>query len=101
MPLRSIIRDWFLLNEEERKYISHYSTHLDFLIINHVTKKPVLAIETDGYNYHNDETEQHQRDLKKNHILELYGIPLLRLKTNESGEKEKIVTLLSGLIAKR
>lgn len=101
IPLRSIIRDWSLLDEGERKYISHYSTHLDFLIINHVTKKPVLAIETDGYNYHNDETEQYQRDLKKNHILELYVIPLLRLKTNESGEKEKIVALLSGLISKR
>ena len=101
MPLRSMLRDWSLMDEEERKYISHYSTHLDFLIINHVTKKPVLAIETDGYNYHNDETEQHHRDLKKNHILELYGIPLLRLKTNESGEKERIVTMLSGLIAKR
>ena len=101
IPLRSIIRNWSLLDEEERRYISHYSTHLDFLIINHVTKKPVLAIETDGYNYHNDETEQHQRDLKKNHILELYGIPLLRLKTNESGEKEKIITMLSGLVVKR
>lgn len=101
IPLRSIIRDWSLLDEEERRFISHYSTHLDFLIINHVTKKPVLAIETDGYYYHNDETEQHQRDLKKNHILELYGIPLLRLKTNESGEKEKIVNMLSDLTAKR
>ena len=101
MPLRSIIHDWSLLDEGERKYISHYSTHLDFLIINHVTKKPVMAVETDGYNYHKDETEQHQRDLKKNRILELYGIPLLRLKTNESGEKEKILAMLSGLIANR
>ena len=97
-PLRNVIRDWSLLNEDERKYISHFSTHLDFLIINHVTKKPVLAIETDGYNYHNDETEQHQRDLKKNHILSLYRLPLLRLKTNESGEKEKILSMLHDII---
>lgn len=93
-PLRSVIRDWSLLNEDERKYISHYSTHLDFLIINHVTKKPILAIETDGYSFHSIETEQHERDLKKNHILELYGLPLLRLGTNESGEKQKIVDAL-------
>ena len=33
-------------------------------------------------------------DLKKDHILELYGLPLLRLKTNESGEKEKVITAL-------
>ena len=97
-PLRNVIRDWSLLNEQERNYISHYSTHLDFLIINHVTKKPVLAIETDGYTYHNDETEQHQRDLLKNHILEVYGLPLIRLRTNESGEKEKILSALESII---
>ena len=97
-PLRNIIRDWSLLDEKEQKYISHFSTHLDFLIINHVTKKPVLAIETDGYTYHNDETEQHQRDLMKNHILEVYKLPLIRLKTNESGEKEKIVSSLKSIV---
>lgn len=97
-PLRNVIRDWTLLNEQERNYISHYSTHLDFLIINHVTKKPVLAIETDGYTYHNDGTEQHQRDLLKNHILEVYGLPLIRLRTNESGEKEKILSALESII---
>lgn len=97
-PLRNVIHDWSLLNEQEQKYISHYSTHLDFLVINHVTKKPVLAIETDGYTYHNDETEQHQRDLLKNHILEVYGLPLIRLKTNESGEKEKIISSLKAII---
>ena len=100
-PLRNVIRDWSLLNDDEKKYISHYSTHLDFLIINHVTKKPVLAIETDGYSYHNDATEQHRRDLLKNHILETYGLPLLRLKTNESGEREKITTVLNKILAKR
>jgi hypothetical protein len=97
-PLRNIIRDWSLLNEKEKKYISHYSTHLDFLIINHVTKKPVLAIETDGYTYHHDKTEQHQRDIMKNHILEAYNLPLIRLKTNESGEKEKIVSSLKSVV---
>lgn len=96
-PLRNIIRDWSLLNEEERKYISHFSTHIDFLIINHVTKKPALAIETDGFSYHNDTTEQHQRDLKKDHILDVYGLPLLRLKTIESGEKERIVSFLRSI----
>lgn len=97
-PLRNVIRDWSMLDEGEQKYISNFRTHLDFLIINHVTKKPVLAIETDGFNYHNDETEQHQRDLKKNHILAIYGLPLLRLKTNESGEKEKIITMLANIV---
>ena len=97
-PLRTIIRDWSLLNEEERKYISHYATHIDFLIVNHVTKKPVLAIETDGYNFHNDETDQHRRDEMKNHILEVYGLPLLLLSTTGSGEREKIVKTLKDIV---
>lgn len=99
-PLRNIIHDWSLLDEKEHKYISHFSTHLDFLVINHVTKKPILAIETDGYTYHNDETEQHQRDLMKNHILDMYHLPLIRLKTNESGEKERIISSLRSLVTK-
>lgn len=97
-PLRAIIRDWSLLNDEERKYVSHYATHLDFLIVNHVSKKPLLAIETDGYNFHNDETAQHRRDEMKNHILETYGLPLLRLSTTGSGEKDKIIKFLHGII---
>ena len=97
-PVRSIIHDWSLLNEDERKYISHYSTHLDFLIINHVTKKPVLAIEIDGYSYHSTDKVQHQRDIKKDHILALYELPLLRLKTNESNEEGKIVKALSSIL---
>ena len=98
IPLRTMIKDWTLLSEDERKYISHYSTHLDFLIINHVTKKPVLAIETDGYNYHREGTDQHVRDVMKNHILELYALPLLRLSTTGSGEEARIVGTLSSLV---
>ena len=97
-PLRTVIKDWSLLNDEERKYISHYATHLDFLIVNHVTKKPILTIETDGYNFHNEETDQHRRDEMKNHILDVYGLPLLRLSTTGSGEKAKIVATLSTLV---
>lgn len=41
---------------------------------------------------------QASRDLLKNHILELYEIPLLRFKTNGSGEKEIIVEMLDKLI---
>ena len=97
-PLRTIIRDWSLLNDEERKYISHYATHLDFLIVNHVSKKPLLAIETDGYNFHNEETDQHRRDEIKNHILDVYGLPLHRLSTTGSGEKDKIMKVLKDIM---
>ena len=98
IPLRQVVKDTSMMSAEELKYASNYSTHLDFLIINRVSKQPVLAIETDGYSYHNDETEQHQRDLMKDHILSSYGLPLLRLSTKGSSEREKIITSLNAII---
>lgn len=61
-------------------------------------KKPVLAIEVDGYRYHKEDTVQASRDLLKNHIMGLYEIPLLRFRTNGSGEKEKIIEMLDELV---
>lgn len=97
VPLRQVVKDTSFMSEEELRYAANYSTHLDFLIINRVTKQPVLAIETDGYSYHNDQTKQHQRDLMKDHILSCYGLPLLRLSTKGSGEKEKVFSMLQQL----
>lgn len=97
IPIRQIIKDMSLMNEEEKVYASHYSTHVDFLIINRVTKLPVLAVETDGYTYHNDTTEQSKRDAKKDHIFEIYNIPLLRLSTKGSGERKRIIELLTQI----
>lgn len=74
------------------------STHLDFLIYNRSGKKPVLAIEVDGYEYHKEDTVQASRDLLKNHIMELYEIPLLRFKTNSSGEEKKIIEMFDKLV---
>ena len=98
IPLRQVVRDTSLMSSEELKYASNYATHLDFLIINRVSKQPVLAIETDGYSFHNNETEQHRRDLRKDSILKKYGLPLLRLSTKGSGEREKVTALLDQLV---
>lgn len=96
-PLNMLIKNPELLNEQECQYAMNPATHLDFLIYNRIGKKPVLAIEVDGYEYHKEDTEQASRDLRKNHIMELYEIPLLRFKTNGSGEKEKIIEMLDKL----
>ncbi len=79
------------------KYAMNPATHLDFLIYNRISKKPVLAIEVDGYGYHKEDTVQAFRDSLKNHIMELYEIPLLRFKTNGSGERKKIIEMLDQL----
>lgn len=99
IPLRQVVQDTTLMSEEEMKYASNYNTHIDFLIINRVTKQPILAIETDGYSYHNESTAQHQRDQMKDHILSCYGLPLLRLSTKGSNEKERVIKELNCILA--
>ena len=97
-PLNMLIKNPELLNEQECRYAMNPATHLDFLVYNRISKKPVLAIEVDGYEYHKEDTVQASRDLMKNRIMELYEIPLLRFKTNGSGEREKIVEILEKLV---
>ena len=97
-PLNMLIKNPELLNEQECRYAMNPATHLDFLIYNRIGKKPVLAVEVDGYEYHKKDTMQASRDSLKNHIMELYEIPLLRFKTNGSGEKEKIIEMLDKLV---
>ncbi len=84
-PMNMLIKDHSLLNERENEYAANPATHIDFLIYSRLSKKPVLAIEVDGYDYHTEGTEQSERDILKDHIMELYGIELLRVKTNGSG----------------
>lgn len=98
IPLRQVVRTTSLMSAEELKYASNFNTHLDFLIINRVSKQPILAIETDGYSYHNNKTEQYQRDIMKDHILSNYGLTLLRLSTKGSGEREKIINSLNTIV---
>ena len=98
IPLRQVVKDTSFMSDRELKYAANYNTHLDFLVINRVSKQPVLAIETDGYAYHNSETVQHQRDLMKDNILSNYGLALLRLSTKGSGEREKVIDMLDRLI---
>jgi superfamily I DNA and/or RNA helicase len=96
-PMRYLIRNFARLNEEEIKYASNPLTHLDFLIYNKLGKTPILAIEVDGFEYHKGGTRQAERDKMKDKILEKYNFPVLRFKTNESNEREKLITKLNAI----
>lgn len=87
-----------LLQGREREYVTDLRTHVDFLIHNKVTMKPVLAIEVDGYAFHKTGTQQASRDRLKDQILEQNEIPLLRLSTVGSREKERIIQKLNELL---
>ncbi|WP_300886798.1 AAA domain-containing protein [uncultured Alistipes sp.] len=98
LPLRMLIRDFSLLDEIERRYAENSLTHVDFLIYNKVGKQPVLAIETDGFSYHQEGSRQKERDRMKDRILELYGIPCERLSTKDCNERERIESRLKEII---
>jgi very-short-patch-repair endonuclease len=53
----------------------------------------VLTVKADGGS-HKSGSKQAERDAKKNSILDKCAIPLLRLRTDGSGEKEKIKNAL-------
>ena len=92
--LATLIKDFSLLTEVETKYASNPLTHLDFLLFNKMDKAPILAIEVDGMGYHKEGSRQSERDAIKSSVLEKYGIPLLRLRSNESGVEARIVAKL-------
>jgi len=95
--IRNLIKDFSRLNEQELKYAINPLTHIDFLIYNKLGKVPFLAIEVDGYEFHKDGTQQADRDKMKDRILNKYGVPILRFRTNESNEKEKLINKLNEL----
>lgn len=94
-PVNMLIKDPHLLNDEECLYAMNPATHVDFLVYNRISKRAILAIEVDGYAFHQKGTAQAKRDLLKDHIFELYQIPLLRFSTTGSGEEEKIINKLN------
>lgn len=93
--LSTLVRDYSPLTEREAQYASNPLTHLDFLLFSRMDKSPLLAVEIDGTAYHAPLSPQAERDALKNSVLEKCRIPLLRIRTDESGERERIVSALN------
>ncbi len=92
VPLKEIININVNIVEpltEQEIYFINTDSHIDILIYNRITKKPVLAIEIDG-DEHRNSSIQEARDLKKDNILRKYNIALLRLSTRKYNEIEQI-----------
>lgn len=89
-PLKMLIRNPEKLDENERRFAMNILTHTDFVIFNKMDKMPVLVVEVDGYAFHVNNPKQLERDKMKDTILQKYGIPILRIKTNESGEETRL-----------
>lgn len=96
VPLRSLLCDLKRLNPRELSFATNHLTHVDFLIFSRLTHQPVLVIEVDGFAYHNSQ-KQKERDLVKDSILNKFDIPILRLNTVGSCERERITDQLTSI----
>ena len=88
-----------MLTEEETAYVCNPLTHVDFLLFRRMDKSPLLAVEVDGVAFHAAGSVQASRDEKKNRIFERCGIPLLRLRTDGSGEEERVEQALRSAVS--
>ena len=85
------------LSEEQRAF-TFTDSALDFGVYSRVTGRLVLAIEVDGWKYHGASDTQRKRDALKDSIMAAYGVPVLRLPTNGSGEERLIREALDKLL---
>ena len=97
VPLLDFVKITDEFTDEEIRFI-RTEAHVDFLIYNKMDKKPILAIEVDGFKYHKQNFKQINRDQIKNIILEKIGLPLLRLSTTGANEEERIKSKINEII---
>lgn len=97
-PLKMLIRNSERLDEDECRFAMNILTHTDFLIFHKLDKMPVLVVEVDGYAFHASNPKQLARDKLKDAILKKYCIPILRIRTNESGEEKRLYNTLSQIL---
>lgn len=82
-----------ILEEEEKRFVRNRAS-VDFVIYYKFDNSPALAIEVDGFAFHENNPKQLERDKKKEKIFEKYGVELHRFPTTGSGEESKLKGLL-------
>jgi hypothetical protein len=95
--LRNLLPDLSTLTAQQKAYVRNRAT-MDFVIYNRITNVPVLAVEVDGFAFHEADPLQRVRDGLKDAICLVHGIPLLRLPTTGSGEEHVIRQRLTTAI---
>ncbi|MCF7932016.1 MAG: AAA family ATPase [Acholeplasmataceae bacterium] len=81
------------LTDEERRYVMHPWTHVDFLFFKKVSKERLFVIEVDGIKFHEQSQHQSEHDRIKDAVLRNNGIPVHRFKTNESSEEQRLIKI--------
>jgi hypothetical protein len=87
--VRNLLVDLSRLTPPQETFVRHRAS-VDFVVYNRVTNHPLLAIEVDGFAFHENNPTQLERDAIKDEILRAHQMPLLRLATTGSGEDQRI-----------
>lgn len=87
--LRHLVADLTSLTPQQQTYVRNRAS-LDFVLYNRVSNAPILAVEVNGFAFHENDPRQQARDRLKQDILRRYGLPLLPLPTTGSGEAAEI-----------
>lgn len=93
MLLRNLLNSVENLSYEELAYVNNRAS-LDFVVYYKQDKSCKVVVEVDGFAFHENRPEQLKRDALKDAILKKNNIPFLRLFTNGSGERERILRAL-------
>lgn len=93
--LNNLLRGSNRLTSAQTAFVGRRAS-LDFVVYNRVTNRPLLAVEVDGFQFHENNPTQLARDALKNEILRAHGLPLLRLPTTGSGEQRRIRDALAA-----
>jgi very-short-patch-repair endonuclease len=94
--LATLVNNTDIFSVEEKRYILHPLTHVDFLIYHKVSKEKLFVLEVDGIKYHEQDKKQAEHDEIKDRVLKLNNIPIYRFKTNESNEKQRLIEIIKG-----
>jgi len=95
--LARLIADWDELNEQEKVYAESPLAHVDFLIYNSLTKRPLQTIEVDGWHFHKESEAQQSRDALKDQILMKFGLCPHRIPTTNTVNEETIMKMLQTI----
>lgn len=93
-PLSRLIADWSLLDDKEKAFAQSPFSHVDFLMFNSLTKRPLQTIEVDGWHFHNESAAQRSRDALKDHLLTKFGLRPHRISTTDTVDLEMMKEMI-------
>lgn len=97
-PLARLIADWDALDEQEKVFAGSPLVHVDFLIYNSLTKRPLQTIEVDGWHFHEESEVQQLRDALKDQILMKFGLCPHRISTTDTVNDETVMKMLQAIL---